>query len=227
MKRQKSIGGLAIAFLWASVFLGRSHIYDFFYTPSLTGFETLANPNPDLPDLLIIGDSTVSGYFYPLREEMRGVANVYGVLENARNSRYGLKHCDRWLGDRDWDTIVFNFGLHDIHLVKGVGVPGEYRRNLTAIADKLQATNARIIWVSTTPVPRGTLFRKAGGEERINAIAREIMRERDIPIIDLWTPARDNLQRWQIPQDVHFRDRGSENLAKIVSVALKQELTSF
>ncbi|MBP0017546.1 MAG: SGNH/GDSL hydrolase family protein [Cyanobacteria bacterium SBLK] len=223
-KKKKLMGGLAIVVLLSAVFLERSRIYDLFYTPSLTGFEVLEYPHPDLANILIIGDSIVSGYFFDLRAEMAGVANVYGVPENARHSRYGLKQCDRWLGDRDWDIIAFNFGLHDIHFVKGVGIPREYRRNLEAIATKLQATNARIVWINTTPVPSRTLFRKAGEAERINAIAREIMTKKELPILDLWTPARKNLKTWQIPRDVHFRDRGSEELAKIVGAFLHEEL---
>ena len=74
----------------------------------------------DLPNVLILGDSISIGYTPYVMEQLKGIANVYrpvfknGNNENCQGTMNGLLHIDRWIGNKQWDIIHFNFGLHDL-----------------------------------------------------------------------------------------------------------------
>src|SRR5437763_13743340 len=67
-----------------------------------------------LPRVLIIGDSISIGYQVPLREALKGKANVHRPATNCGPTTRGVEQIEQWLGDEKWDVIHFNFGLHDV-----------------------------------------------------------------------------------------------------------------
>src|SRR6516164_6884008 len=121
--------------------------------------------NPNLPRVLLIGDSISMGYTIPVRELLKGKANVLRVLDNAGDTGRGLENLDKWLGAKKWDVIHFNFGLHDLKYLdaegkyvtpdkgKQVTLLPQYEANLRQLVERLKRTNAKLIWASTTPVP--------------------------------------------------------------------------
>ncbi|MEP4681789.1 MAG: SGNH/GDSL hydrolase family protein, partial [Rhodopirellula bahusiensis] len=126
--------------------------------------------DPTLPNVLLIGDSISIGYMLDTRRALAGKANVFRPGTNCGPTTRGLEQLDSWLGDRKWDVIHFNFGLHDLKFMGPNGknladpklptskrqVPlDEYVANLETIAKKLKATGATVIWRETTPVPEG------------------------------------------------------------------------
>jgi hypothetical protein len=68
---------------------------------------------PGLPRVLLIGDSISIGYTLPVRELLKGKANVHRIPQNGGATDVGLEKMASWLGDGKWDVIHFNFGLHD------------------------------------------------------------------------------------------------------------------
>src|SRR5438552_10306989 len=74
--------------------------------------------DPALPRVLLIGDSISIGYTVPVRRLLKGQANVHRIPENGGPTSNGLKKIDSWLGDKKWDVIHFNWGLHDLRLDK-------------------------------------------------------------------------------------------------------------
>lgn len=70
--------------------------------------------NPDLPRVLLIGDSISIGYTVPVRKKLEGEANVHRIPTNGGPTTRGLAQIDAWLGDGHWDVIHFNWGLHDL-----------------------------------------------------------------------------------------------------------------
>ncbi len=76
---------------------------------------------PGLPRVLLIGDSISMGYTLPVREELKGVANVHRPNMNCGPTSTGLTNLDKWLGDKPWDVIHFNFGLHDLKYMDSKG----------------------------------------------------------------------------------------------------------
>ena len=77
--------------------------------PALKPIQDVAG----LPRVLLIGDSVSIGYTLPTRELLIGKANVHRPPTNCSSTGNGLKYLKSWLGEKKWDVIHFNFGLHD------------------------------------------------------------------------------------------------------------------
>jgi acyl-CoA thioesterase-1 len=154
--------------------------------------------DPKLPRVLLVGDSIAMGYTLPLREMLKGQANVHYPIENCHTSRQILERLDTYLGDKPWDVINFNCGIHDLTLRDADGksikagqtgkpwVPiDEYRENLHKVVARLQKTGATLVWCSSTPLPDIWPHRRPADIERYNAVAKEVMQQYKIPITDL------------------------------------------
>ena len=180
---------------------------------------------PGLPRVLLIGDSISMGYTVPVRERLKGKANVHHPPTNCGPTTRGLAQLDAWLGEKPWDVIHVNFGLHDVKYVDERGrrvppargkmqVPIEaYRKNLERIVRRLEKTGAALIWATTTPVPEGAHGRVPGDAARYNAVAAEVMKAHGIAVNDLYGFAKARLEKIQRPKDVHFTSEGSKALA--------------
>src|SRR3954467_10868139 len=97
-------------------------------TNELAQTKPAANPafakvqdDPNLPRVLLIGDSISMGYTLPVREMLKGKANVHRPPANCGPTERGLDQLDKWLGDGKWDVIHFNFGLHDLKYLDANG----------------------------------------------------------------------------------------------------------
>jgi len=207
-------------------------------------------PDPELPNVLIIGDSISIGYTLQVRELLQGKANVFRPMgrngtrrENCGGTTYGLEHIDRWLAVQKWDVIHFNWGLHDLKHVKTAGGndksndPNDptqatlevYTENMKVLVSKLKATGARLVFATTTPITPGTLnpLRTPEAPVRYNAAALEIMKANEIRVNDLHAYCEPNLKEWQKIRNCHFHPVGSEALAKQVAVVIAEELTAL
>lgn len=195
--------------------------------------------DPNLPRVLIIGDSISIGYTLPTRKLLEGKANVHRVLSNCGPTIRGLDNIDKWLGETEWDVIHFNWGLHDLKYMGPKGenladptspdnnpqVPiDEYRKNLKTLVKKLKETDAVLVWCATTPVPDKAQGRIIGDEVRYNQEAEKIMKEEGIMVNDLYSYALPELEKIQRPANVHFTTEGSEYLAEKVAKSIKKAL---
>ncbi len=190
-------------------------------------------PLPDLPNVLLIGDSISIGYTSEVRRRLTGIANVARVPENARTTRSSLAQIDRWLDDESWDIIHFNWGLHDLVRVRTSDqelahqVPRqEYAENLRRLVERLRISASRLVWASTTPVPIGAQERFLQDEVSYNLIAAGVMARSTIPTNDLWTFVRQSTLDLQLPSDVHFTEQGYRALGVNVAGSLAAALYS-
>ncbi|MGJ8653410.1 MAG: alpha/beta hydrolase fold domain-containing protein [Opitutaceae bacterium] len=205
-------------------------------------------PDPALPNVLILGDSISIGYTLQVRELLKDKANVYRPVkakgarpENCSGSDTGVVKLDNWLADIEWSVIHFNWGLHDLKHVKVAGQHSKsndpsdptlntvevYQENLSKIVDKLKATDANLVFATTTPVVPGTLnpLRQPNAPVRYNDAALKIMHANDIRVNDLYAFSLPNLKEWQLPKNVHFNKAGSKALAEKVASVIEEELT--
>ncbi len=189
-----------------------------------------------LPRILILGDSISMGYTPFVVKELTGVASVSrptknGKPENCAGTSYAIQNIERWISESNEPAIIFfNFGLHDLKHEDASGKasndletgrqaePEKYREQLTQIVERLERTQAKLVFVATTPVPNGVKpYRSIGDPLQYNAIARTVVEPRGIDVLDLYTPVLEKIAIWQKPANVHFNPEGSSQLAKLVA----------
>ena len=172
-----------------------------------------------------------------------------GKPENCQGTTNGVENIDRWLntGEKSgvsnsgsqWDVIHFNFGLHDIKHVDPVTGKNsqnpkhpqqanrkQYKKNLEFIVEKLKATGAKLIFATTTPYPdsvEGPL-RKPGMPQKYNQVAVKIMNKNGILINNLHAFMVPRMAELQRPNNVHFTEEGSRELAKKVVERINEVL---
>ncbi len=205
-------------------------------------------PDPLLPNVLLLGDSISIGYTLPVRHLLKGKANVFrpinsnGTAINCADTAKGLADLDRWLAVQPkWSVIHFNWGLHDLkHMKKDAAKPApsadpndpalhtvaEYRANLGKIVARLQLTGARLIFATTTPVPAGcnNPFRSPDDPPRYNVAAVAVMKANGVRVDDLHALVVSRESELQLPRNVHFTADGSEVMASQVAQIIASEL---
>ncbi|KPK48981.1 MAG: hypothetical protein AMK72_05630 [Planctomycetes bacterium SM23_25] len=194
--------------------------------------DSVAGDDPDLPRVLVVGDSISMNYHDAAKAALEGVANYYRNEGNGSSTDHGVKNLEVWLGDyrekgRHWDVIQFNHGLHDLKqpydATTGTwgdyAVPLEkYRENLEREVAILKKTEATLIWCSTTPVPNdntGQYSRRKGAAVEYNRAAMEVMREHpEIQINDLhaFVCKTNAFDQWRMGNDVHFWSQDLQGL---------------
>lgn len=190
--------------------------------------------------VLILGDSISMGYTPVVKRLLREDTLVVRPQENCAGTTKGVANVDRWLQleGGGFDLIWFNFGLHDLKRVKPDGKnsndpkdrrqaePAAYERQLREITKKLQATGARLVFATTTPVPEGGVrpHRDVQDPERYNAIAREIMQAHGAEVVDLYAFALTRQAQIQPRVDVHFTKQGSRLLGEHVAEKVRAAL---
>ena len=214
---------------------------------------------PGLPRVLLIGDSISYGYQPFVTAKLKGKANIHHPPENCGHTGRGLAYLDKWLAGEHWDVIHFNFGLHDLKYLdekgnyvtpdkgKQVTPPEIYRQQLTEVTKRLQATGAKLVFATTTPVPPGARGRVAGDEIVYNKIAREVMQALNVPVDDLGAYVAEQQKKLppypvserakardlarsprpgeiQNPFDVHFTPEGYKQLADLVVASVEKVL---
>ena len=205
--------------------------------PSNPAFAKVVD-DPKLPRVLLIGDSISIGYTVAVRDLLKGQANLHRIPTNGGPTTNGVKNIDAWLGDSKWDVIHFNWGLHDVKYIDDKSAlvapekgrqqvsPTDYEANLRQLVKRLKQTGAKLIWCSTTPIPEGSNGRVPGDEVKFNTIAAKVMADEGVAVDDLYTFAKPQLDKIQLPANVHFSPEGSKVLAtkvvESVAVALKK-----
>jgi hypothetical protein len=207
-----------------------------------------AGDDPDLPRILVVGDSISMNYHRAAKEALEGIANYHRIDGNGGPSDRGVVCMELWLGDytqegMHWDVIQFNHGLHDLkqwydeetgqygtHMVP----VDAYQKNLEREIRIMKKTGAKLVWCTTTPVPRdsvgrwkeGTMGRQQDEDLVYNRAARELMkRHPEIAINDINTFIResDAFDEWRKQNDVHFWDRKlQEKVGQAVAEGLKE-----
>ncbi len=196
---------------------------------------------PNLPNVLIIGDSISMSYTVGVRKELAGLANVYRAPDNCRSTRQTLEFLDTYLGKIHWDVVHFNWGIHDLtHLSKaGKAAPppagkhqvglDEYRLNLGKLIERLKKTDARLLWSSTTPIGQKAEAKGYRLDRDIvgyNAAAERVMQANAVEINDLYSLTKPRAEKL-LSDGVHFNGAGTKILAGAVAGAIRSELRWF
>lgn len=117
--------------------------------------------------------------------------------------------------------IVFNFGIHDRHTESDV-----YWNNLEEIIARLKATDAKLLWVTTTPVPKGAMEYVEGSIDRLNPIGVEVARSKGIPVADLHASVLPILADFQFSGNCHFMDEGYAYMGQFIARQVTSQLAN-
>jgi acyl-CoA thioesterase-1 len=197
--------------------------------------------DPSLPYVLIIGDSISIGYTLDVRRELKGVANVYRPPTNCGPTTKGLEEIDSWLGDRKWDVVHWNHGLHDLKYMGPKGqnladpkaptshpqVPiEEYAANIERLAKRIKQSANVVIWRETTPVPEGAAGRVVGDSAKYNAAATKAIAKVGGIQTDPFFAFAESVKEQQRPANVHYTPEGSKllgnHVAEVIRTALEE-----
>ncbi len=152
---------------------------------------------PDLPKVVLLGDSIRLGYAPLVAARLAGRAIVVSPAANGGDSANLLRHLDEWAIREQPDVIHFNCGLHDLKVSRPDGrrqVPlPEYQANLREIVSLLQRkTAATVVFANTTPIvderhrSRGVgVDRYEADVRRYNDAAEAVMQDAGVPVHDL------------------------------------------
>lgn len=187
------------------------------------------DPEDQQPRLLVLGDEVSLSYLHSLRRLLVDKYSVHHPPENCRGTAQ-WNRLPLWLGPYRqpgyrWDTIVFNVGLGDLSTSES-----DYAARLKQAIASLKKTEARMVWLSTTPLPTawepatGPAAAKLTRDEaqlkvnRLNQIAREVLREfPEIKQIDLGSQVQSEqngkLQEWFRQPGCSFEPDQSEWVA--------------
>jgi len=178
--------------------------------------------DPDLPNVLLIGDSISIYYTDTVRRLLAGHADVFRTPMGPGKAETLFESLDDFLANGSWDVIHFNSGLHDF--ARTEGTPEDlavYRKNLETIIAKLRKTGARLVWGNTTPVPEKAIASSDLRCRKYNEEAAKLMAEQNIPVNDLYNAILpDHSHYWTAPNNIHFNSSGSALLGRRVANAV-------
>lgn len=200
--------------------------------------------DPDLSNVFIYGDSISIAYTPTVRSELASEANVYRLHVNGGDSSSVIQKVDALLttmGDHwkfDWDVIHFNVGLHDLKYVVGgkldkakgeqVSTLAEYEANLRNVIRYFMriAPDAKLIFATTTPVPKGETGRHVIDGMRYNRVALKVLEDfPEIVVNDLYNFTLPHQSEWWTkPGNVHFVEKGYSAQGKEVAKYVREAL---
>ncbi len=191
--------------------------------------------------IIIIGDSISIGYTPFVKENLNDVADVFHNPGNAKHTGNGLEHIEAWLAADDWDIIHFNWGLWDLCYrhpdSKTQGKRDKTNGTITFNLDDYEMqldslvkimrkkSNAELIFVTTTYVPKAEAGRFSKDAKKYNKIAKRVMKENGVKVNDIYKASIDIHAKYgKGDDDVHYHPEGSKALGLFISDFLKQEI---
>lgn len=185
--------------------------------------------NPDLPRVMLIGDSICNGYMNIVRRALRNYAEVDAWVQPYYQAYSGLdKMVHEVLSTDQYAVVHFNMGLHGWR--KGQFKDGEFKPATAKLVENIRkgAPNATLIWADSTPVTTKT--KPFGLDPDINPIiveqnhmAAEVMRDMGVPVNDLYALLVSHLDMAAGDQ-FHWRAPAYDILAKKIVTSLAAPL---
>ena len=132
--------------------------------------------------------------------------------------------------------FAWKISLHDLARDQELLTVADYTALMENVTDQLVATGARLLWVSTTPVPTNKTDPSSSLVEpprfnsdvvAFNAAAAKIMAARNIRVFDLYSVVIAHCGEgysscdWQLPNNVHYEKVGWSNLAESMAEAVQ------
>ena len=199
-----------------------------------------------LQSCMIIGDSIrmriadSTGYGRYAYRQLLGKLNLYHIPHNCGGTKVHRQYLEDWIQFGP-EIVHINAGLHDLTFsftgdkpTASYNSPDEYAENIRWIVETLRKNGvSTVIWGLNTPVheewhkyvPGTGKKRKIGRKNDTirlyNDVARDVMRDLDVPVTDMFTPLwQEGVDKVLLPDGVHLNHRGSQILGELVASAV-------
>lgn len=191
---------------------------------------------PELPKVLLLGDSIRLGYAPLVAKKLEGVAEVISPKDNGGDTATTLKMLDEWLKDVKPTVVHFNCGLHDLKFDKKTQKhqvpPDDYEKNLRAIVERLRKATPNVIFANTTPIIDDRHAGRKADFDRFdkdvkgyNERAAKVLAELGVVVDDLDRIVRDGGPGELLGKDgTHYTPAGYDRLADAVTDSIKRRL---
>lgn len=187
-----------------------------------TNFWWTHEPDVTKPRVLFIGNSILQGYFPFVSASLDGTVNCdrYSSSRSIEDPAL-FKETKLAMAKYNHKVIHFNNGLHGWHLTNR-----QYEKALRKYVKFLKSNKSKdcvLIYSLTTPFPSEKPGQKLHPEKNQvvldrNQIARRIMEENNIPVIDLYSLMEPELESFSHSKgDVHYKEKGYEMMADLIS----------
>jgi hypothetical protein len=183
-----------------------------------------AQPDLNLPNVLLLGDSITRNYFPQVVKDLTGIANVYLMAVSTSVGDPRLPHQIAEFAAMEkveFRVVHFNNGMH------GWGYTEvQYKTAFPAFLSSVRSLTGkggRLIWANTTPVkPNASNGATNPRIEARNAIAQEQVRAAGISIDDQHTLMTEHLDLYQ--DAVHFGPLGANIMGDQVAASIRAAL---
>jgi len=197
--------------------------------------------DPALPRILIIGDSISGHYLNPVREGMRGRANVIGESSMANGTWAGMgphfyrsdwasrgDELKKFLAERGpFHVVHFNNGIHNFFTAKpGDEVP--YAEQLRKVVATIREAGALPIFANSTGTIGDNAIARAPNYltncRTFNAAAEKVMAELNVPVTDIFGATQPRIKEL-ISQDlIHLKGEADPIMAAAIIARLNEAL---
>jgi hypothetical protein len=182
--------------------------------------------NPDLPRVLLIGNSVTQGYYSFVESIMGENVNLARFTTSSSiEDPVFFEEIKVYLKHYDFAVIHFNNGLHGVHLdvvqyEKGITKLLKYLRKYGKGATLIAATTTRVLpgfphW--------GTDEQNLKLVEERNRVLVRVCSERNIPVNDLYSLTKDK-PGWFSADNIHYNETGNRELGRQVASAISAGL---
>ncbi len=178
-------------------------------------------PDTEKPRVLFIGDSISRGYYKAVSEKLPQVnCDRYATSRSIADPSLMIESKIA-MANYNHVIIHFNNGLHGWHLDNS-----QYEMNLRKFVKFLKSEkskNCKLVYSLTTPFPSDEPDLKLDPDKNQvvidrNNIAKKIMQENNIPVIDLYNLVEPELEKYSASKgNVHYNQDGYNKLADKIS----------
>ncbi|MGC2637057.1 MAG: SGNH/GDSL hydrolase family protein [Acidobacteriaceae bacterium] len=183
------------------------------------------HPDPQLPNVLLLGDSISRNYFPEVSKDLSGIANVYLMASSTCVGDPRIEHQIAAFAAMEgvrFRVVHFNNGMHGWAYTEPQYQEAfpVYLRAVEALAGK----GGRLIWASTTPVRADAKDATNPRIEARNRIAAAFVAAAGIPIDDQFALLEEHQDLHQDP--VHFNPAGADLQGDQAAAMIRKALHS-
>ncbi|HZZ37603.1 MAG TPA: SGNH/GDSL hydrolase family protein [Acidobacteriaceae bacterium] len=167
------------------------------------------HPDPQLPNVLLLGDSISRNYFPEVRKDLSGVANVYLMASSTCVGDPRIEHQIAEFAKMEavrFSVVHFNNGMHGWRYSEA-RYQAAYPAYLREV-QRLAGRGGRLIWASTTPVRSDAKDATNPRIEARNRIAGAFVEAAGIPIDHQFSLMEKHQDLHEDP--VHFNPTGAD-----------------